>query len=388
MSNMAATTLIQPAERTFSFDHLLLLVSLLLILLGTVMITSASMEVAYGRLGNPFYYASRQFLYAAIGLIVMCCTLMVPVGVWERMGMLHLIVSFGLLSLVLIVGREINGSVRWINLGIVNLQASEVAKLALVLYLAGYLVRRREEVRSQWRGFLKPMVVLALAVLLLLLEPDFGAVVVLLSAAMGMMFLAGVRLHQFLMLILGCGAAIAALAVSQSYRLKRLTTYIDPWEHQFDSGYQLTQSLIAFGRGEWVGTGLGNSIQKIFYLPEAHTDFVFAVAAEEMGVIGAALITLLLVTLCVRALIIGYRAEQQNLFFGGYAAYGVGLLFGMQTLINIGVNTGLLPTKGLTLPMLSYGGSSLLVNCVAIGLLFRIDYERRLLQNKGGPDHA
>ncbi|WP_164880893.1 putative lipid II flippase FtsW [Aestuariirhabdus litorea] len=388
MADMAATTLIKPAIQSASFDRLLLLVTLMLVLLGTVMITSASMEVAYGRLGNPFYYASRQVLYAMIGLIAMACTLMVPVTVWERMGMLHLLVTFVLLCLVLVVGREINGSVRWINLGVVNLQASEVAKFALVLYLAGYLVRRREEVRSQWRGFLKPMLVIALAVLLLLMEPDFGAVVVLLSAAMGMMFLAGVRLHQFLMLILGCGGAMAVLAVSQSYRLKRLTTYIDPWQHQFDSGYQLTQSLIAFGRGEWMGAGLGNSIQKIFYLPEAHTDFVFAVAAEELGVVGATLITLLLVTLCVRALLIGYRAEKQGLYFGGYAAYGIGLLFGMQTLINIGVNTGLLPTKGLTLPMLSYGGSSLLVSCVAIGLLFRIDYERRQRQQAEGGQHA
>ncbi|MCL6415912.1 putative lipid II flippase FtsW [Aestuariirhabdus sp. Z084] len=388
MASFATTMQIPVIKPQATFDHLLVFITLSLILLGAVMITSASMEVAYGRLGNPFFYAARQFLYVAIGLIFLCCTLMVPINVWERTGVVQLAVTFGLLALVLIIGREINGSVRWINLGVVNLQASEVAKLCLILYLAGYLVRRSEEVRNHWRGFMKPMLVIALAVLLLLLEPDFGAVVVLLSAAMGMMFLAGVKLYQFLMLILACGAAVAGLAVSQPYRLQRLVTYIDPWEHQFDSGYQLTQSLIAFGRGEWFGTGLGNSIQKIFYLPEAHTDFVFAVAAEELGVIGAGIIILLLVTLCVRALVIGYRAEKQQQFFGGYAAYGIGLLFGMQTLINIGVNTGLLPTKGLTLPMLSYGGSSLVISCVSIGLLLRIDYERRQRESQGGRQHA
>lgn len=367
-----------------TFDRLLALVALTLLLLGAVMITSASMEVAYGRLGDPFFYATRQLLYIALGVIALFCTLIVPMRHWQSGSGWLLALAFVLLVMVLIVGREINGSQRWIPLGVVNLQASEVAKLGLVLYLAGYLVRRGDEVRQHWRGFVKPMVVIALAVMLLLMEPDFGAVVVLLSAAIGMMFLAGVRLQQFVMLIIGCGGAIAALAVSQPYRMARLQTYTDPWAHPFDSGYQLTQSLIAFGRGEWFGTGLGNSIQKIFYLPEAHTDFVFAVAAEELGVIGSAGITLLLVTLCVRALIIGFKAEQYGQHFSGYTAYGIGLLLGMQTLINIGVNTGLLPTKGLTLPMLSYGGSSLLVCCVSVGLLLRIDHERRVLVIEGG----
>ncbi len=383
MISLAATQKLDNSN-VATFDHLLAFVVLALLLLGAVMITSASMEVAYGRLGSPFFYAVRQLLYIALGVIALFCTLIVPMHSWEKYSGWLLALAFVLLVVVLIVGREINGSQRWIPLGVVNLQASEVAKLGLVLYLAGYLVRRGDEVRKHWRGFVKPMMVITLAVMLLLLEPDFGAVVVLLSAAIGMMFLAGVRLQQFVMLILGCGAAIFLLARSQPYRMERLSTYMDPWADQFGSGYQLTQSLIAFGRGEWFGTGLGNSIQKIFYLPEAHTDFVFAVAAEELGLIGAVGITLLLVTLCVRALIIGFRAEQQGQHFSGYAAYGIGFLLGMQTLINIGVNTGLLPTKGLTLPMLSYGGSSLLVCCVSVGLLLRIDYERRLLVIDGG----
>lgn len=348
-----------------------------LLVIGLVMVSSASMGVSDSIYDNPFYILIKQGIFVFTGLALMFGALLISVATVEKYSWLSLFAGLALLVVVLIVGREINGSVRWIPLGFFNLQASEAAKLLIVIYLAAYLVRRLEEVRTQWSGFFKPMGILALSALLLLMEPDFGALVVLMGASMGMIFLAGARLWQFIILIILLAAFIVALVVFEPYRMARLTSYMDPWANAYGSGYQLTQALIAFGRGEWFGEGLGNSIQKLFYLPEAHTDFVYAVLAEEFGVIGAVFVLLLFLFIAWRALQIGFRAEQKGMLFHGFLAYGYGLLFGSQALINIGVNTGLLPTKGLALPMISYGGSSLLINCMALGLLLRIDYERR-----------
>ncbi|WP_051786304.1 putative lipid II flippase FtsW [Endozoicomonas numazuensis] len=363
--------------RSSALDLSLLGAVLGLLVIGLVMVSSASMEVAGSLYSNPFYILIKQGLFVFAGLLLMGIMMMVPVKTVEKYSWVSLFGGLGLLLVVLVVGREINGSVRWIPLGFFNLQASEAAKLMIVIYLAAYLVRRLDEVRTRWTGFLKPMAILSVSSVLLLMEPDFGALVVLMGASMGMIFLAGARLWQFIILIMLLVGFIVALIVFEPYRMARLASYMDPWANAFGSGYQLTQSLIAFGRGEWFGEGLGNSLQKLFYLPEAHTDFVFAVLAEEFGVLGAVSVLTLILFIAWRAMQIGFRAETKKLLFHGYVAYGIGLLFGSQALINIGVNTGLLPTKGLALPLISYGGSSLLINCLAFGLLLRIDYERR-----------
>jgi cell division protein FtsW len=280
------------------------------------------------------------------------------------------------------VGREVNGSRRWLSLGVLTLQSSEIAKLCVIIYLAGYLVRRQQEVREQWSGFIKPMVVLFAVTLLLLLEPDFGATVVTVGTAFAMIFLAGVRLGHFLLVILGSMLALVLLVYIEPYRMQRLITFMDPWADQFNTGYQLTQSLIAFGRGEWFGVGLGNSVQKLFYLPEAHTDFVFAIFAEEFGLLGALTVIGLFSTLIARILQIGRRAEHKQQLFSAYVAFGVALMISAQVFINIGVNIGLLPTKGLTLPFLSYGGSSLIVCCMALGIVFRINREQAVIKGE------
>ncbi|MEP5176682.1 peptidoglycan glycosyltransferase FtsW, partial [Marinobacter alexandrii] len=241
---------------------------------------------------------------------------------------------------------------------------------------AGYVVRRRDELLNTWPGFLKPLVVLGVASVLLVIQPDFGATVVLVSAAAGMIFLSGVRLSRFVPLIVILVVLGSLLVLTQPYRLKRVVSYLDPWKDQFDSGYQLTQSLIAFGRGDWGGVGLGNSIQKLFYLPEAHTDFVFAIIAEEFGLLGSLIVLALFTLLVVSGFVIARRAEKADMPFGACFSYGITLLIGLQATINIAVSTGMLPTKGLTLPLVSYGGSSLMIMCVSIGVLARVEMER------------
>ncbi len=366
-------------RRGLDLDFPLLAGCLALLGLGLVMITSASSEVAAVNSGNPLYHMTRHLIYLVIGLIAAGVTLLIPMATWQRFGGTLLLAAFALLVLVLIpgIGREVNGSSRWIGFGAFNVQPSEIAKLFVVVYLAGYLVRRQEEVRESWAGFFKPFVVLLPMAGLLLLEPDFGATVVMMGAAAAMLFLGGVGLLRFGLMVALAVGAVFVLVQTQEYRLQRLITFTDPWADQFGSGYQLTQALIAFGRGEWFGVGLGNSIQKQFYLPEAHTDFVFAVLAEELGLIGALLTVALFVFVSVRALYVGLWAEKAKQFFSAYVAYGLAFLWIGQFLINIGVNVGLLPTKGLTLPFLSYGGSSLVICCVSLALLLRIEWEHR-----------
>lgn len=355
----------------------LLLAAGILFSLGLVMVASASMDVADATYGSAFYFVKRHLFYLLVGLGFGLFASRVPVAAWQRLSGVLLLAAFVLLAVVLVpgIGRRINGSMRWIGMGPFTLQPSEFAKFAVITYMGAYLLRRQDEVRSSWSGFIKPMAVVGIAVLLLLLEPDFGASVVMVSAVLGMLFLAGTPLLQFAVL-LGTAVGMGLLAVIfEPYRMKRLMAFTDPWADQFNSGYQLSQSLIAFGRGEWTGVGLGKSVQKLFYLPEAHTDFVFAVYAEEFGLVGV-LFVIFLFWLLVRAAVrIGQQSEQRHEAYGAYLAYGIAFLLGVQALVNIGVNMGLFPTKGLTLPLVSYGGSSLLIVFVMLGVLLRIDCE-------------
>lgn len=360
-------------------DPWLIGAALSLLGLGLVMIASASVSIADRQVGEPLYYFLRQATFAAVGLFAAWLAAHVALRVWHRASGFLLIAGLVLLALVLIpgVGREVNGSMRWLALGPVNVQPSELMKLFMILYLSGYLVRRGEEVRSLVRGFIKPVGVLAVIALLLLLEPDYGTTVVLFATALGMLFLGGVPLRTFLAWVLVISGFLGAIVWTAPYRMERLMVFLNPWADPTGSGYQLTQALIAVGRGEWWGVGLGASVQKLFYLPEAHTDFLFAVLAEELGFAGAAAVIALFGFLVWRAFSIARRAEERELWYGAYLAYGIGLHMGLQAFINIGVNLGVLPTKGLTLPLMSYGGSSLVVNCVALGLLVRVDYELR-----------
>jgi cell division protein FtsW len=270
------------------------------------------------------------------------------------------------------IGRSVNGARRWIGFGGVSLQISELAKLALIVFIAAYLQRNQVRLREQWQGFARPMGILAVVVGLLILEPDFGSSVVISATILGMLFLAGVRLWQFAALLAAGGAGLALLVVVAPYRMQRWQTFLDPWAEQYNGGYQLTQSLIAFGRGEWIGVGLGNSVQKLSYLPEAHTDFVFAILAEEFGLLGVCVVFGLFAVLIARIFVIARQAVARQNWFGAYVALGIGILIAGQAFINVGVTSGLLPTKGLTLPFVSYGGSSLLVCSAMVALVLRI----------------
>lgn len=368
-------------------DPLLLVVTLALMLIGLVMITSASMDVAARDFGSPAFFILRHGGFLLIALVSAGLALGVPVKLWEKYSVFLLILGAVLLAIVLVpgIGREVNGSRRWIGLGPINLQASEIAKACMVIYISGYLVRRLAEVRSSWWGVVKPALPMALYGTGLLLEPDYGALVVLVGTVAGMVFLGGMRITQLVVVVALALSLVVLLAFSQDYRMERLRSFTDPWADPFGSGYQLSQAQIAFGRGGWFGTGLGNSVQKLFYLPEAHTDFVYSVLAEELGLVGALLVVCLYVLLVARVFIIGRRAEKMQQFYKAYLVYGFGFIIAGQALINIGVNVGALPTKGLTLPLLSYGGSSLMVCSVMIAMVLRVDYELKCEQLKLEP---
>lgn len=364
---------------------LLIISSAALLVMGIVMISSASMDMAAETMGNSYHYVIRQLIFAGIGCVLALIAVNVPISWWERSG--WLLLGVGLLSLLLVLtplGRTVNGSTRWISFGLFNVQVSEIAKLCLIAYLAGYVVRRRDELLNTWPGFLKPLGVLGIASVLLVIEPDFGATVVLVAASAGMIFLSGVRLSRFMPLIGVLVVMGSVLVFTQPYRLKRVVSYLDPWKDQFDTGYQLTQSLIAFGRGDWAGTGLGNSVQKLFYLPEAHTDFIFAIIAEEFGLLGSLMVLGLFTVLVVTGFVIARRAEKASMPFAACFSYGITLLIGLQAGINMAVSTGLLPTKGLTLPLVSYGGSSLMITAVCIGVLARVEMERLDREKRAG----
>ena len=366
-------------RQSLILDHTLLLAVVVLLTLGLVMVGSASTSIAERQAGHAFYYLWRQLAYIGVGLGLAGAVLFVPLRIWEKLGLGLILTSVLLLLMVFIpgLGREVNGSLRWIHLGPVNLQVSEFVKLFMILYLAGYLVRHTKAVQASAAGFLRPLVLFLLLAVLLLLQPDYGAVAVIFMTALGMMWLGGARLFQFLLLLLSASGALVVLALVSPYRMERLTAFLNPWADPFDSGFQLTQALIAFGRGEWFGVGLGGSVQKLFYLPEAHTDFLFAVLAEELGLVSAVLVIGLFLMIVLRALAIGRHAEQRELPYQAFVAYGIGIWIGLQAFINLGVNMGILPTKGLTLPLMSYGGSSMVVMCIAIALLLRVDFEVR-----------
>jgi cell division protein FtsW len=363
--------------RSYSFDLVLLMTVGSILLLGLVMMTSASITIADRQVHEPLYYLERQGTGVLLGLLGAILAMSIPTNVWERVAIPLLVLAFVFLIIVLIpgVGHEVNGSRRWLRMGAMNFQASELARVLLLMYLASYVVRRQSELKENIKGFLKPLGILIGAGGLLLLEPDFGAATVLMSTGLGILFIAGVKLRHFIALVTIAAAGLALIAVTSAYRLKRLTTFLDPWADPFNSGFQLTQSLIAIGRGELFGVGLGSSVQKLFYLPEAHTDFVFAVLAEELGLAGVIVTLALFVTLVWRAFHISRLAAEAGLAFQAYCAAAFGMWLGLQTFINIGVNMGILPTKGLTLPLMSYGGSSMLVTLGWLGLLMRIYHE-------------
>lgn len=377
-----ATFAASPAQARTLFSNLdvpLLIAASLLLTIGLVMVLSSSIAIS-DRASTPLALFWRQCAYAIAALTAAAITFVISTQLLRQISGFALIASIVALTVLFIpgIGQTVNGSTRWLSLGIINLQPSEFAKLAVVLYLGGYLVRRAEEVRSSFSGFVKPVAILIMIASLLLLEPDFGATAVLFATAAGMLLLGGVPLRTFFGWMVVIGAAMVAVLLSAPYRLRRLTNFMDPWADPFDSGFQLAQALIAIGRGDWFGVGLGASVQKLFYLPEAHTDFLFAVLGEELGFVGMTLVMVLFAVVVWRGFTIARQAASTDNPFGSHVAHGIALLIGVQAIVNIGVNMGILPTKGLTLPLMSYGGSSLVASCVSIALLLRIGYEARL----------
>jgi cell division protein FtsW len=365
------------ASGRFHFDPVLLSVCVSLLLIGYVMVASASLHLGIKMAGDGLHYPLRQLMHIGLGLFIGAGLAMIPMQVWAQRGPLLFIAGLLLLVIVLIpgLGVKVNGSVRWLSLGGMRIQVSEVVKFFSVIYMAGYVTRHQESVQNSAFGLIKPLSLFSVASLLLLLEPDFGSAVVILMIAMGIMFLAGARLSQFLVLLLLLGVLAILLVYFSPYRLVRVTSFMDPWADPLKTGFQLVQALISFGRGEWLGVGLGSGIQKLFYLPEAHTDFLFSVIAEELGLVGVVTVIGLFALLIWRAFAIGMAAEQADQRFSAFIAYGLGIWFGFQSFVNMGVNMGILPTKGLTLPLMSYGGGSMIIMCSAIALLFRVQSE-------------
>ncbi|MGB8326094.1 MAG: putative lipid II flippase FtsW, partial [Steroidobacteraceae bacterium] len=358
-------------------DSVVLVLVASILLFGLVMVTSASISIASQDNGNPFLYLERQLVLTVVGAACGALVFCIRTDLLERYSLPLLVAAAALLLVVLVpgLGHAVNGSRRWIRLAGFNLQASELARVLVLVWVASYAVRREAELRSTFRGLAKPLALLCVCAALLLAEPDFGAASVLVATGFGVLFLAGAQLRYVLAMAVAGAGGMALLALSSSYRVRRLTAFLDPWADPFNSGFQLTQSLIAIGRGSWFGVGLGESVQKLFYLPEAHTDFLFAVLAEELGLAGVALTLALFLALIWRAFWIARLAANAGLRFQSYLAAGFGLWLGTQAFINIGVNMGVLPTKGLTLPLMSYGRSSLIVTLAWVGLLLRVYHE-------------
>ena len=359
------------------FDNSLLWTVISLMVFGLIMVTSASMSFSEN---DPFYYTQRELIQITISLLLMIITLYIPMQRWQQFASALLIVAIIMLIVVLGIGASINGASRWIPLGIFNFQPAELAKLSLFIFLAGYLSRKSDEVQNRFWGFFKPMVVMMILSILLLKQPDLGTVIVLFMVTIGILFIAGAQLWQFIAILLTGVGAVICLILFEAYRLTRLLTFLDPWQDATGSGYQLVASLMAIGSGGITGQGMGNSILKLGYLPECHTDFIFSIISEEFGYVGVITLLTLLFFLTFKALAIGYRALNDGSLFSGYLACEIGIWFGFQTFVNIGVTSGMLPTKGLTLPFISYGGSSLIVMSIAVAILLRIDFEFRQKQ--------
>lgn len=372
-------------------DFPLLVVALGLLALGMVMVSSASMTIGENCCGDPFFYIQRHAIALALALTVALAAFYVPVERWQGHGLGLFLFGLGLLVLVLIpgVGRTVNGATRWIPLGPFSLQPSELMKLFAVIYVSGYLVRHADLVVSRLSGFVRPMLLVGVAAVLILKQPDFGTTAVMLAAVMGLLFLGGVSVLPFAVLFGTVLVGLTLLVITSPYRMKRVMSFLNPWEDAFNSGYQLSQALIGFGRGEWLGVGLGNGIQKQFFLPEAHTDFLVSVVGEELGLVGMLVVIAAFAFITWRAFRLGARAEIQGQPFAAYLAQGIGLWLGLQAFVNIGVNVGLLPTKGLTLPFLSYGSNSLIAASMGIAILLRIDATlRRGEAENGGSGRA
>jgi cell division protein FtsW len=381
---MSAATMsygLRSRERApFVWDLVTLGLVAALLLIGLIMVTSASMSIAARGLHDPFYYLERQFTYGVVGVLLAWAVSRVPSAVWDRFSMPLLLFGLALLLVVKIpgIGATVNGAERWVRLGPLNFQVSELARVLVLNWVCSYSVRKRAELEQTLPGLVKPAGLLAVAAVLLVLEPDFGAATVLFATGFAVLFVAGARLRDVALLFSIAVVAFGLVAVVSPYRLKRMTGFLDPWADPYNSGFQLTQSLIAIGRGEWFGVGLGSSVQKLFYLPEAHTDFVFAVLAEELGLVGVIGVIALFLALVWRSFQISRMAAQAGLAFQSYLALAFGVWIGLQATVNIGVNMGVLPTKGLTLPLLSYGRSSLLVTLAWIGVLMRVHHEAKL----------
>jgi cell division protein FtsW len=361
----------------FAWDLVTLGLTAALLLVGIVMVTSASMSIAAKDYADPFYFLERQFIFALAGLALAWAMTRFPTELWHKYSLVLLVVALLLLVLVLIpgLGARVNGARRWLRIGILNFQVSELAKVLVLTWVCSYCVRKRAELETTLPGLLKPFGLLALSGVLLLIEPDFGAATVLFATGFAVLFVAGARLRYVALLVSTAVVAFALLALTSPYRLKRLMIFLHPFDDPFNGGFQLTQSLIAIGRGSWFGVGLGSSVQKLFYLPEAHTDFVFAVLAEELGLVGVLGVIALFIALVWRAFRISRMAAEAGMRFQAYLAMAFGVWLGLQAVVNIGVNMGVLPTKGLTLPLLSYGRSSLLVSLAWLGVVLRIYHE-------------
>lgn len=366
------------------YDQGLVWTTLLLLALGLVMVYSASIAIAGANRYTAYqesYYLLRHLLYVAIGLLFGFIAFQFPMRTWQKLAPYLFIFGIVLLVLVLIpgVGREVNGSKRWISLLVVNLQPSELMKLFAVLYAADYAIRKAGHMQSFTKGFLPMLLVMLFIGALLLFEPDFGAFAVIIAIAMGILFLGGINGRQFGALFVLLAVGFAIVIWSSPYRMQRIIGFMDPWADPFGKGYQLSHALIAFGRGDWLGVGLGGSVEKLLYLPEAHTDFLLAVIAEELGFAGVLIVVLMFAYLTLRAFAIARQAASLERPFAALVAHGIGIWLAVQAIINMGVNMGLLPTKGLTLPLLSFGGSGIAANCVALGILLRVDWENRQL---------
>ncbi|HNR91420.1 MAG TPA: putative lipid II flippase FtsW [Dokdonella sp.] len=359
------------------YDAGIVLSAIALASLGTIMVASSSIAVADNQQIGPFYYLIRHLVFLALGVALAITVAKIELEWIERHAGILLVFGIVLLLLVFVpgIGTRINGARRWINLGISGFQSVEAVKLIFIAYLASYLVRHRDSLQSSMFGVFKPLGIGVLLVGLLLAQPDFGSAMLLMAVSLGMVWLGGARLRNLAMLGAVVAPAIAWAAIFEEYRFKRLKSFLDPWADPFNDGFQLTQALIAIGRGEWLGVGLGASVQKLFYLPEAHTDFILAVIAEELGLAGIVLVLVLFAWLVGRGFSIGLRAVERGLRFAGYSAFGISLMLSLQALVSIGVNLGVLPTKGLTLPLISSGGSSVLMTCLAIGVLARVSFE-------------
>ena len=359
------------------YDRWIFGAALVLALLGLVMVGSSSIAIAEGVGVGPFHYLVKHAIFLVMGSALAVAFALTPLDLIERHARLFLLLAMFLLIAVFLpgFGVRVNGAKRWLQLGISNFQAVEAVKLFVIIWLASYLVRFRGEVQHSFKGTLKPLLIAGLLVLLLLKQPDFGSASLILAIVLGMIWLGGARARDLFGLAAAAMPVMAWAALSESYRVKRLTSFLDPWKDPFNDGFQLTQALIAIGRGEWFGVGLGGSIQKLFFLPEAHTDFILAVIGEELGLVGICLVVGLFALLCGRLFLLARRAEERGLGFAAYVGYGIAIWLAVQATVSIGVNLGLLPTKGLTLPLISSGGSSVLMTCAAVGVALRISYE-------------